>query len=110
MKEVLFHNPSLLLIAGDLFDSNDASDYTIEWVMEKLSNLTIPVAMIPGNHDSLEQGSVYYRYDFNLIPNVDFLSQEDGGLIYITSIGVSVWGKGIKKQPFDRMKKFQQKQ
>ena len=97
LKEVLAHNPSLLLIAGDLFDSNEASDDTIKWVMEKLSNLFIPVVMIPGNHDCLEEGSVYYRYDFNLVPNVDFLFQEDGSLIYIASIEVSVWGKGIKK-------------
>ena len=56
--------PQLLMLPGDLFDSNRASRDTIEWAMELLSALPWPVVMIPGNHDCLEPGGFFHRHDF----------------------------------------------
>lgn len=95
LVEMQRHRPDLLLLAGDLFDANTASDDTITWAMETLSGLPLPVAMIPGNHDCLEEGAIYHRYDFNSIPNVTMLAAEAGEIAQIESLSVSVWGKGM---------------
>lgn len=87
--------PDLLLLAGDLFDSNTASLETIEWAMQTLSRLGFPVVMIPGNHDCLEPGAIYSRHDFNRIPNVRLLVQEAGETAHLPELSAAVWGKGM---------------
>ena len=52
------HDPQLLLLPGDLFDSNRASADTVEWAGARLEALPFPVVMIPGNHDCLEEGAI----------------------------------------------------
>lgn len=95
LAEMRAHAPDLMLIAGDLFDSNAATDDTIAWAMDTIAAQPMPVVMIPGNHDCLEEGSIYHRYDFNRIPNLQFIDAEDGAIARIDPLSVSVWGKGM---------------
>ena len=88
-------NPDLLLLAGDLFDTNRASDETILWCMERLRALPFPVVMIPGNHDCLEGVGIYQRYDFSALPNVTVLTHPDGEDVVLEQQSVRVWGKGM---------------
>lgn len=87
--------PDMMLLAGDLFDSNQAPPETIQWAMERLAEQPFPIAMIPGNHDCLAQDAIYRRFDFNCIPNVEMLATEAGSLARIPSLEVAVWGKGM---------------
>ncbi|MCG8542805.1 MAG: metallophosphoesterase, partial [Alphaproteobacteria bacterium] len=89
------HGPDLLMIAGDLFDSNGATPTTIEWAMEMLSRQPFPIVMIPGNHDCMAEDAIYRRYDFNRIANVDLLAEEAGGAVRLSSLDAVVWGKGM---------------
>lgn len=89
------HGPDLMLLAGDLFDANDATAETIEWAMETLGRQPFPVVMIPGNHDCMTEDAIYRRYDFNRIPNVTMLAAPEGALARIEALGVAVWGKGM---------------
>ncbi len=89
------HAPDLLLLAGDLFDANDATAETIEWAMETLGRQPFPVAMIPGNHDCMTEDAIYRRYDFNRIPNVTMLAGPEGEVARIAALDVAVWGKGM---------------
>ncbi|MDA8219745.1 MAG: DNA repair exonuclease [Dehalococcoidales bacterium] len=50
-----------LLIAGDLFDSNSPAQDTVELVRSQLARLAVPVFILPGTHDCLDDGSVYRR-------------------------------------------------
>ena len=95
LDDMLSHNPDLVLIAGDLFDSNRASDSTIEWAMNRMAQVPRPVVMIPGNHDCLEENAIYRRYDFAGINNVTPLLAEDGELVTFPELGVTVWGRGM---------------
>ncbi|NKB57543.1 MAG: hypothetical protein GKS00_14550 [Alphaproteobacteria bacterium] len=95
LAEMCGHKPDLMLVAGDLFDSNTATDGTINWAMDILSQQPVPVVMIPGNHDCLEEGSIYHRYDFNRIPNVQMLATAIGTIARIPELSVAVWGKGM---------------
>jgi len=54
----------LLLIAGDLFDSNHPSRATVAFVQQQLQQLSIPVCILPGNHDCYDAQSIYRREKF----------------------------------------------
>jgi DNA repair exonuclease SbcCD nuclease subunit len=89
------HRPDLILLAGDLFDTNSASPETINWAMEILGAQPVPVVMIPGNHDCLAENAIFKRHDFGRIGNVEMLSSEDGRLARLNALDVAVWGKGM---------------
>ena len=95
LREMSDHRPDLIAIAGDLFDSNRAPTGTVEWAMHTLGQLPCPVVMIPGNHDCLEAGGIYRRYDFNAIDNVTLLLAQDGELASFPGLGVAAWGRGM---------------
>lgn len=60
----------LMLIAGDLFDSNDVSQKTLEWAIGLLSDVGIPVCILPGTHDSMGPDCVYFRPEWERAANV----------------------------------------
>ncbi len=56
----------LVLIAGDLFDSNSQPPRSVERAAAQLGRLVqrhIPVVIIPGTHDCYEPGSIYRVFD-----------------------------------------------
>jgi DNA repair protein SbcD/Mre11 len=89
------HAPDLMLLAGDLFDTNAVPDETVLWAMDALAALPFPVAMIPGNHDCMAPGAIYRRFDFGTISNVVFLGDEAGSVAELPSLGAVVWGRGM---------------
>ena len=54
----------LLLIAGDLFNDNRPSRETVYFMIRKLDELSIPVCVLPGNHDCYDERSVYRKSRF----------------------------------------------
>ena len=95
LADMRAHGPDLMLLAGDLFDSNRATADTIHWAMDALANQPFPVVMIPGNHDCMEDGAIFHRHDFNRIPNVHMLAAEDGAIARLPTLSVVAWGKGM---------------
>jgi exonuclease SbcD len=63
----------LLLIAGDLFNDNRTGRDTVNFVIRKLGELSIPVCILPGNHDCYDDKSIYRKYSF--LPNVHILTE-----------------------------------
>ena len=60
---------NLVLIAGDLFDSNQVSKTTVEFALKELSRLgEIPVCILPGTHDCYDATSIYRNLDQANIP------------------------------------------
>ena len=58
-------NADLLLIAGDLFDSENPSEETVKFVIRKFKEIgNIPVFIVAGNHDPYTETSVYSNYNF----------------------------------------------
>lgn len=95
LRRAAAERPDLMLLPGDLFDSNRASDDTIQWSMESLGKLPFPVIMIPGNHDCLEPGAIFHRYDFNRVENVRLLLAPEGEVTELPELQVIAWGKGM---------------
>lgn len=63
----------MLLIAGDLFNDNRPSHVTVNSVIQLLTDIHIPVCILPGNHDCYEKTSIYRKVSFP--PNVRILSE-----------------------------------
>ena len=56
--EILLHNPDVLVIAGDLFDSRHPSNLAIKVAVSVLKDIEIPILLIPGNHDKVVDGDI----------------------------------------------------
>lgn len=83
---------SFILIAGDLFDSSQATKSTVSAACAAIGSLGIPVLVIPGNHDHGGPGSIwdqefFQREQQQLAPNLRvLLSPEpvilDGAILF----------------------------
>ena len=95
LDRIAAHQPDLMLLPGDLFDSNRASGDTIAWSLEQLGALAFPVLIIPGNHDCLEEDAIFLRHDFERAANVKMLLNPDGECRVLSRLGAVVWGRGM---------------
>ncbi len=87
---------SILLIAGDLFDTNHVYGIIIGKVLaafEKLEDKDIPVCILHGTHDAYNDDSIYRFLHFP--PNVTVLTPGNQRKVY-TGLDLTVYGK-----PFD---------
>jgi DNA repair exonuclease SbcCD nuclease subunit len=53
-----------MLVCGDSFESNQVDRKTVARAIEALKEVTIPVYLLPGNHDPLNAASVYRSSTF----------------------------------------------
>src|SRR5512142_3379123 len=92
----------LLLVAGDLFDSNAQPRRSVERVAAELARLTkarIRVVLIPGTHDVYDRASVYRAYDLvalaGLPPNSDLLTvlNPDRPEVLLPALDAVVYGR-----------------
>jgi len=95
LDRVQAQRPDLMLLPGDLFDSNRASQGTILWAMEQLASVALPIIMIPGNHDAMEAGGIFLSHDFGRIENLRMLTSAEGESVELQELGVTAWGKGM---------------
>ena len=72
----------LVLICGDLFDSNSQPRRSVERAAAELAHLVkrhIPVVVIPGTHDCYEPGSIYRVFDLASLAG----ARADSGLVTV---------------------------
>ncbi len=69
---------AFILVAGDLFDSSQATKATVSAACAAIGSLGLPVIAIPGNHDHAGPGSIWQQEFFQrehrqLAPNLHLL-------------------------------------
>jgi exonuclease SbcD len=88
---------NIVLIAGDLFDSNQQPQRNIDLVIEQFNLLgsnNIPVCLVPGTHDSLDSSSIYRKVDFEgKCPNLKIFADENMSCKEYPNIDLTVYGK-----------------
>jgi exonuclease SbcD len=93
----LSEGAGIVLIAGDLFDSNEQPQRNIDLVMEQfnlLGSRKIPVCLIPGTHDSLDASSIYRKVDFEeKCPNLKIFAEKDVSWKEYPDLDLTVYGK-----------------
>jgi len=55
---------SFVVVAGDVFESNQLQPRTIARTMDALRAFTVPTYLLPGNHDPLDPASMFTRAEF----------------------------------------------
>ena len=90
MKYVKSGNIDILLIAGDLFDSEFATSETLDLLQRELSACRIPVFISPGNHDFYNERSIYACGKFP--SNVYIFKSEELDCVNIEELNTAVYG------------------
>lgn len=83
----------LLLLAGDLFDADEASPETLEALARAFAGCRAEVFIAPGNHDCAASGSVYRTYRWP--ENVHIFLDEQIRCVELPKLHCRVWGAGF---------------
>ncbi|PKB80888.1 MAG: hypothetical protein BZY88_07695 [SAR202 cluster bacterium Io17-Chloro-G9] len=85
-----------LLMVGDVFDNDRIGDEVLEFFLEQVQRLNVPAVVLPGNHDLLDNNSVYHRGPFQNKPsNLYILSNSDGEAITLPELTLDLWGRAM---------------
>jgi DNA repair exonuclease SbcCD nuclease subunit len=94
--------PDLLVIAGDLFESQRVKDNLIGFVVEHLGNLAAQVVILPGNHDCITPASAYGRSTiWEDCPNIKIFRLPEGETVKFPDLKINLWGKPIRSYDQD---------
>ena len=85
----------VLLLAGDLFDSQGAYAETAQLLGEVLSRLPMPVFIAPGNHDRYSPRSAW---EFVVGENVHIFKEESISCVELKDLGLRVWGTAFTER------------
>ena len=80
----------LVLLAGDLFDSDITYAETAETLVRTLGEMRVPVFISPGNHDYFSSRSPYAKLKFP--DNVHIFSSGELECVELPTLGARVWG------------------
>lgn len=86
----LAHKVDLVLLAGDLFDSDQVYPETLEALSRTLGQMPCPVVIAPGNHDCYTPHSPYAAARWP--GNVHIFTGESVTAIPFPELGVTVYG------------------
>jgi DNA repair exonuclease SbcCD nuclease subunit len=88
---------SVILIAGDLFDSNSPSYETVGFVKNQLMKMNeagIYCFILPGTHDCLSKESIYLREKFNSgLDHIFIFDDPKINKFEVPLLDLTVWGK-----------------
>lgn len=88
---------NIVLVAGDLFDSNQQAQRNVDLVIEQFNLLgsnNIPVCLVPGTHDSLDSSSIYRKVDFERkCPNLKIFAEENMSCKEYPGLDLTIYGK-----------------
>jgi DNA repair exonuclease SbcCD nuclease subunit len=86
----------LLLIVGDLFDSNRISVEALDFAMNQIARAQMPVVMIPGNHDAHDERSIYAAVSPASLPrNLHLILDPEGVSLEFPELAAHVWGRAL---------------
>ena len=82
----------IVLLAGDTFENNQLSTTVLDRAGELLADASIPVVILPGNHDPALPNSVFVRGGFARLPNVRILGVTDDEAVPFPAFDLEIWG------------------
>lgn len=94
-------NADVVIIAGDLFDSEFVTKETVNLIISQFeANPRCRFVITPGNHDPATAKSVYLKTAFP--ENVYIFKSENVEKIYFEDIGVCVWGYAYVEEKYEK--------
>lgn len=87
-------NADALLIAGDFFDNDRVSDETVTFAAQQIDRFEGRTFLIPGNHDPMDAGKVYWRHDMEAIaPRLRIVRRHEGEIVEPDGLDLVLWGR-----------------
>lgn len=84
----------VLLLAGDIFDNDRVSAETVEWAARQIARFAGQAFLIPGNHDPMDPGGIYWRHDMEGIARrLTIVRDHRGELLEPEGLDLVVWGR-----------------
>lgn len=91
-----------LLIVGDVFDHARVPDRVLEFFVQQAGRLSVPVVVLPGNHDLYDETSLYLREPFRRRPaNLHIFCDSDGQTISLPHLTLDLWGRAMPQHTPD---------
>jgi DNA repair exonuclease SbcCD nuclease subunit len=59
------HHAAFIVVAGDVFESNQVSRQTVRRTLDALEALPVPIFLLPGNHDPIDGSSIFLTDEFS---------------------------------------------
>lgn len=89
-------NADFLILPGDIFDNQRVKDDVVSYFLTQINRLDVPTILLPGNHDLMDEQSIYKRKAFNNAPkNLHIFNNPEGQIISISN--VDFWGKAMEE-------------
>lgn len=83
-----------LVIAGDFFDNGRVDSSTVEFAAGQIRRFEGQTLLLPGNHDPMDPGSLYWRYDMEAIARrLHIFRSHPGELYEPEGLDLVVWGR-----------------
>jgi DNA repair exonuclease SbcCD nuclease subunit len=87
-------NADALLIAGDFFDNDRVSDETVTFAAQQIDRFEGRAFLIPGNHDPMDAGKVYWRHDMEAIATrLRIVRRHEGEIVEPEGLDLVLWGR-----------------
>ena len=82
----------IVLLAGDTFESNQLGPAVLDRARRLLAAASMPVVILPGNHDPALPDSVFVRGGFDRIPDVSILGVTHDEAVPLPAWDLEIWG------------------
>lgn len=83
-----------LVIAGDFFDNDRVEESTVVFAAEQIRRFEGQTFLIPGNHDPMDPGSIYWRHDLEAIARrLTIVRAPRGELVEPEGLDLVLWGR-----------------
>jgi DNA repair exonuclease SbcCD nuclease subunit len=87
----------LFVIAGDFFDNDRVPVETVEFAAEQIRRFPGVCVLLPGNHDPMDDGRIYWRHDLEaMAPNLRIVRAAEGEVIELPGLDAVAWGRGYR--------------
>ena len=83
-----------LVIAGDFFDNDRVEEATVVFGAEQIRRFEGQTFLIPGNHDPMDPGSIYWRHDLEAIAKrLTIVRAHAGEFVEPEGLDLVLWGR-----------------
>ncbi len=83
-----------LIIAGDFFDNDRIADDVVWFAAEQVRRFKGQTFVIPGNHDPMDPGKIYWRYDMESVAKrMTILRAHMGEFVEPEGLDLVLWGR-----------------
>ena len=90
-----------LLIAGDFFDNGRVKQDTVDEACRTIERFPGRTILLPGNHDPMDDGSLYWRFDLEAqAERLTIIREHEGEFVELDDLDLVIWGRGYRDSDF----------